>query len=60
MTKFQIFRKEKRKRTTPDCREDIFEIIEMLLSFLSNTISFLRLSAFAINHVGLCMAVYLF
>ena len=39
--------------------EKIFEIIEMTLSFASNTISFLRLAAFAINHVGLCMAVYL-
>ena len=25
----------------------------------SNTISFVRLAAFAINHVGLCMAVYI-
>ena len=42
------------------CEEEkIFEIIEMTLSFASNTISFLRLAAFAINHVGLCMAVYL-
>lgn len=39
--------------------ERIFDIIEMLLSLASNTISFLRLAAFAINHVGLCMAVYL-
>lgn len=39
--------------------EKIFEVIEMLLSFASNTISFLRLAAFAINHTGLCMAVYL-
>lgn len=39
--------------------EKIFEIIEMLLSFASNTISFVRLAAFAINHVGLCMAVYI-
>ncbi len=39
--------------------ERIFDVIEMLLSLASNTISFLRLSAFAINHVGLCMAVYL-
>ena len=39
--------------------EKIFEIIEMALSFASNTISFLRLSAFAINHAGLCMAIYL-
>ena len=51
---------EKKKETskTPIV-EKIFEIIEMLLSFLSNTISFLRLAAFAINHAGLCMAVYL-
>ena len=50
--------KKKEKATTPIV-EKIFEIIEMLLSFLSNTISFLRLAAFAINHAGLCMAVYL-
>jgi V/A-type H+-transporting ATPase subunit I len=39
--------------------ERIFELIEVLLSFASNTISFVRLAAFAINHVGLCMAVYI-
>ena len=39
--------------------EQLFEIIEILLSFASNTISFVRLAAFAINHVGLCMAVYI-
>lgn len=50
--------KKKEKANTPIV-EKIFEIIEMLLSFLSNTISFLRLAAFAINHAGLCMAVYL-
>ena len=47
------------KRRQYKGREKIFEIIEMTLSFASNTISFLRLAAFAINHVGLCMAVYL-
>ncbi len=31
----------------------------MLISMASNTISFVRLAAFAINHVGLCMAVYI-
>ena len=36
--------------------ETIFEMIDMLLGFASNTISFVRLSAFAINHVGLSMA----
>jgi V/A-type H+-transporting ATPase subunit I len=39
--------------------EKIFEVIELLLSFASNTISFVRIAAFAINHVGLCMAVYI-
>ena len=36
--------------------ETVFEMVDMLLSFASNTISFVRLSAFAINHVGLSMA----
>ncbi|MCL2859167.1 MAG: hypothetical protein FWF46_01070 [Oscillospiraceae bacterium] len=39
--------------------EKSFDLLETLLSFASNTISFVRLSAFAINHVGLCMAVYI-
>ncbi len=39
--------------------EKVFEIIEILLSFASNTISFVRIAAFAINHVGLCMAIYI-
>lgn len=39
--------------------EKVFEVIELLLSFASNTISFVRIAAFAINHVGLCMAVYI-
>lgn len=50
--------KKKEQAKTPMV-EKIFKIIEMTLSFASNTISFLRLAAFAINHVGLCMAVYL-
>lgn len=37
--------------------ETTFEMVDMLLSFASNTISFVRLSAFAINHVGLSMAI---
>jgi len=36
--------------------EGSFGIIEMLLSMLSNTISFLRVGAFALNHVGLYIA----
>ena len=53
-----LIQKKRNTESTPFV-EKIFEIIEMLLSFLSNTISFLRLAAFAINHAGLCMAVYL-
>ena len=53
------FLEKKKEKATAPIVEKIFEIIEMLLSFLSNTISFLRLAAFAINHAGLCMAVYL-
>lgn len=36
---------------------NIFEIIHSLLGFLSNTASFVRLAAFALNHVGLSLAV---
>ena len=53
------FIKKKKEKTSTSFIEKIFEIIEMILSFLSNTISFLRLAAFAINHAGLCMAIYL-
>lgn len=35
----------------------VFEIIHSLLGFVSNTASFVRLAAFALNHVGLSMAV---
>lgn len=36
---------------------NVFEIIHSLLGFVSNTASFVRLAAFALNHVGLSMAV---
>jgi len=52
-----IFRKK--EETEVQFVEKIFELLEMMLSFASNTISFLRLAAFAINHVGLCIAIYL-
>lgn len=37
--------------------QQLFELIEVLLSYFSNTISFLRIGAFAIVHVGMMMAV---
>ena len=36
---------------------NMFEILHSLMSFLSNTASFVRLAAFALNHVGLSIAV---
>lgn len=57
--KLQNLITKNKEKTDSSFVEKIFEIIEMLLSIVSNTISFVRLSAFAINHVGLCMAVYI-
>ena len=45
-----------REPSVNDYIEEGFGIIEMLLSMLSNTISFLRVGAFALNHVGLYIA----
>lgn len=36
--------------------EGSFDLVETLLSLLSNTISFIRVGAFALNHVGLFLA----
>jgi V/A-type H+-transporting ATPase subunit I len=36
--------------------QGIFEMVDMLLSMASNTLSFLRVGAFALNHAGLFMA----
>ncbi len=39
--------------------EGFFEIFETILSYVSNTVSFLRVGAFAISHAGMMMVVYL-
>ncbi len=39
--------------------EALFELLETMLSILSNTISFMRVGAFALNHVGLIIAVHM-
>lgn len=36
-----------------------FELFETLLSYLTNTISFMRIGAYAITHVGLMMVVHM-
>ncbi len=38
--------------------EGFFELFEVFLSYMSNTMSFVRLGAFAMNHAGLFMAFY--
>lgn len=53
----KIFKEEEEEKSS--LFEKIFHVVEILLSFASNTISFVRISAFAINHVGLCMAIYI-
>jgi V/A-type H+-transporting ATPase subunit I len=39
--------------------ENIFEMLEVLLSFVTNTISFVRIGAFALNHAGMMLVVFL-
>jgi len=38
--------------------ENAFELFEYLLSYFSNTLSFLRVSAFALVHAGMMLAVF--
>lgn len=37
----------------------LFSVFHALLNFISNTASFVRLAAFALNHAGLCAAVFM-
>ncbi|UQT50481.1 hypothetical protein M5E87_14340 [Flavonifractor plautii] len=36
-----------------------FELFETLLSYLTNTLSFMRVGAYAITHVGLMLVVHM-
>ncbi|HBT64207.1 MAG TPA: ATPase [Ruminococcaceae bacterium] len=38
--------------------QNFFELFEMMLSYLSNTMSFLRVGAFVLVHAGMMMAVF--
>lgn len=49
-------RKITKKLSVNEFIEKGFGVIEMLLAMLSNTLSFLRVGAFALNHVGLYIA----
>ncbi len=53
---------DKKKKIFPEDKggffiESAFEIVEVVLSVLSNTISFVRIGAFAMNHVGFSLAI---
>ncbi|NLK38942.1 MAG: hypothetical protein GX303_01665 [Clostridiales bacterium] len=39
--------------------ESFFELFEVILSFITNTISFIRIGAFALSHVGMMTVVFL-
>ena len=39
--------------------EGFFELFETMLAYVSNTVSFLRVGAFAISHAGMMMVVFL-
>ncbi|GAB6190108.1 V-type ATPase 116kDa subunit family protein [Marinitoga arctica] len=39
--------------------QGFFELFEVMLGYLSNTLSFIRLGAFALNHAGLFLAFYM-
>ena len=40
--------------------EAFFELFEVILSFVTNTVSFLRVGAFALNHAGMMSVVVMF
>lgn len=41
------------------CVESIFELVEVCLSYVTNTISYLRVGGFVLSHAGMMMAVTL-
>lgn len=40
--------------------ENLFELFDIVLCFVTNTISFVRVGAFALNHVGMMSVVFIF
>ncbi len=52
-------RKRKREGSTSNfILENFFELIEILLSYITNTISFLRVGAYAISHASMMYVVF--
>jgi len=53
-----------RKKWQPESKsmyfvENFFELIEVFLSALTNTLSFIRVGAFALNHIGMMMVIFI-
>ena len=38
--------------------QNVFELLEYILSYMSNTVSFLRVGAFVLVHAGMMMVVF--
>jgi len=53
-------RKHKQGKAGEFVLEKFFEVFEVMLSFVTNTISFVRVGAFALNHAGMMMVVMSF
>lgn len=39
--------------------ENLFELFEVVLSYVTNTVSFMRVGAFALNHAGMMLAIFI-
>ena len=53
-----LIEKKKEKFSGGYFSESFFELFETLLSYMSNTLSFVRVGAFALNHIGMMIVVY--
>jgi len=53
-----LFRHGSENRHGGSFAESFFEVFEAVLGFLSNTISFVRVGAFALSHAGLALAIW--
>lgn len=53
-----LLKKHSERKTKGGFAESFFEVFEAVLGFVSNTISYVRISAFALSHAGLAMAVW--
>ena len=49
---------KKKKKTSDILIETFVELVEIFIGYLANTISFVRIAAFSLAHIGLFMAVF--